>query len=235
MDGETEMIEVSDNAGVRTIALRRPERRNAMNLAMAREVHAALEDLTGVAAVIVTGDDRAFSAGADLKEGGGSDQPGTNWFHAMDRLSSLTIPTVAAIEGHCLGGGLELAMCCDLRVAGEAAGLGLPEVRHGVFPAGGGTQRLPRLVGEGRARWLLLTGRTIDGATAERWGLVQLLVPTGEALATAEALATEVAGHPRPAVEAIKHLLAHGADVPLERGLQLERDTLRWLTGRAGT
>lgn len=235
MSTEFETIEALHQGSVLTIRLARPARRNAMNVTMAREVHQVLGAIGEISAIVLTGDDTAFSAGADLKEGGGADQPGVNWFDAMDRLRALRVPTIAAIEGHCLGGGLELALCCDLRVAGEGANLGLTEVRHGVFPAGGGTQRLPRLIGDTRARLLLLTGRTVDAATAERWGLINEVVPAGGALEAARALAAEIAAHPRPAVEAIKHLLDHGADLPLERGYQLERDTLRWLTGRAGS
>jgi enoyl-CoA hydratase/carnithine racemase len=212
---ETIATDLSDE--VLTITLDRPARRNAMDVVMAREVHAALGALDGVGAVVLTGAEGTFSAGADIKSGSGVGGGGITWFDTFDLLLGLEVPVVAAIEGWCLGGGLELALCCDLRVAGETARLGTPEVRHGVFPAGGGTQRLPDVVGRGRAKELLLVGDPLDAATAERWGLVNRVVPEGSALAVARELAVRMAGHDRAAVAAIKRLTADQLDAGIAR------------------
>ena len=132
------------------------------------------------------------------------------------------MPTIAAIEGNALGGGLELALCCDLRVASERARLGLPEVRLAVIPGAGGTQRLPRVVGLARARELILTGRILDADEAERIGLVNQVVPAGEALAAARAIGEEIAERGPLAVREAKRLIDAAADLDLEAGLAAE-------------
>jgi enoyl-CoA hydratase/carnithine racemase len=134
------------------------------------------------------------------------------------------MPTIAAIEGNALGGGLELALCCDLRVASERAKLGMPEVRLAVIPGSGGTQRLPRIVGEARAKELILTGRVLDAAEAERIGLVHRVVPAGEAVAAAQAIGEEIASRGPLAVREAKRLIAAAADLDLEAGLAAELD-----------
>ncbi len=120
--------------------------------------------------------EKAFSAGADLKAIGTDGSPPGGIQQLADLIESLAVPVVAAIHGHCLGGGLEIALACDLRIAQTGASLALPEVRLGVIPGGGGTQRLPRLIGPGRARWLMLSGERISAAQAEAWGLVDFVV-----------------------------------------------------------
>jgi enoyl-CoA hydratase/carnithine racemase len=193
---------------------------------------AALEaaDPGEVRAVVVTGrGDRAFSAGSDV--GGFEAHRGAGGRAAFareeavgSRLATLPMPTIAAIEGNALGGGLELALCCDIRVASERARLGLPEVRLAVTPGAGGTQRLPRTVGLARARELILTGRIVTAAEAERIGLVHEVVPNGEARARADAIAADIADRGPLAVREAKRLLDLALDVDLEAGLAAELD-----------
>ncbi len=134
------------------------------------------------------------------------------------------MPTIAAIEGNALGGGLELALCCDIRIASERARLGLPEVRLAVTPGAGGTQRLPRVVGLSRARELILTGRVLSAAEAERIGLVHEVVPAGQARARADAIAAEIAERGPLAVREAKRLLELAASADIETGLAAELD-----------
>lgn len=119
---------------------------------------------------------RAFSAGADIAAFRADGEPPVGLQPLADLIEGLGVPTVAAIDGYCLGGGLEIALACDVRIATGRSTVGLPEVRLGLIPGGGGTQRLPRLVGQGRARWMMLTGEMVDAAKAEAWGLVELVV-----------------------------------------------------------
>ncbi len=134
------------------------------------------------------------------------------------------MPTIAAIEGNALGGGLELALCCDIRVASERARLGLPEVRLAVTPGAGGTQRLPRVVGAARARELILTGRVLDAAEAERIGLVHEVVPAGDAVARATAIAEEIAQRGPLAVREAKRLIDLATETDIDTGLAAELD-----------
>src|SRR4051794_18698909 len=179
---------------VAIIALNRPAKLNAMNNAMAAELHTAFELPSNVRALVLTGNARAFSAGWDLTEADEAEtEEVVSWPTMLTRLATLPVPTIAAIEGYCLGGGLVLAMCCDLRVAGTSARLGVPEIKRGFFPGVSGSQRLTRLVGRARAKELMFFGAHIDAETAERWSLINRVVPTGEALATATRLADELA------------------------------------------
>lgn len=214
--------------GVVTLTLNRPEKRNALTSVMAAELVKALDAVAGARAVVITGDRRAFSAGGDVSEvlDEDNDVPGRGWFEANDALAAVGVVTVAAIEGFCLGGGLELALCCDLRVASTTALLGTPELHHGIFPAGGGTQRLPRVVGLARAKELMLLGAPIDVDTAAAWGLVNRIVPAGEALEHATALAGQFVDKAPAAVGAIKRLSELAFDVPLAEGLAAERAAL---------
>jgi enoyl-CoA hydratase/carnithine racemase len=180
-----------------------------------------------VRAVVVSGNERSFSAGSNVAEfeaqheSGGRDR----FIHeerVASRLARLPMPSVAAIEGNALGGGLELALCCDIRVASERARLGLPEVRLAVTPGSGGTQRLPRIVGQARAKELILTGRVIDAAEAYRIGLVAEVVPAGEAHARALEIAEEIATRGPLAVREVKRLIHVAAEDDLETGLAAE-------------
>jgi enoyl-CoA hydratase/carnithine racemase len=177
-----------------------------------------------VRAVVVTGaGDRAFSVGSNVKEfelNRGAEGQARFELEARvaQRLASLPMPTIAAIEGSALGGGLEIALCCDLRVASESAQLGLPEVRLAVTPSTGGTQRLPRVVGLARAKELLLTGRIISAAEAHRIGLVNEVVPAGTAAARARQIGEEIAERGPLAVREVKALVDGALDWTLEEG-----------------
>ena len=181
-----------------------------------------------VRVVVVSGrGDRAFSAGSHVGEFEAQRGAGGRERHALEervasRLACLPMPTIAAIEGNALGGGLELALACDIRVASERAKLGLPEVRLAVTPGAGGTQRLPRLVGMARAKEMILSGRIIDAAEAERIGLVSRVVPAGEARPAADEIAREIAARGPLAVREAKRLIDIALDVDLEAGLAAE-------------
>jgi len=199
------------------------------------ELGTALATLEGAApgdvrAVVVSGrGERAFSVGSNVKEfeaHRSSPSGGRRRFElearVAQRLAALPMPTIAAIEGDALGGGLELALCCDLRVASERAKVGLPEVRLAVTPSTGGTQRLPRIIGMARAKELLLTGRVIDAAEAARIGLVNEVVPAGEALARARAIGEEIALRGPLAVREVKRLVDDALDLDLASGHEAE-------------
>ena len=181
-----------------------------------------------VRVVVVTGSgERAFSAGSDVGEFEAQRGPGGRERLAMEArvsraLADLPMPTIAAIEGNALGGGLELALACDLRIASARARLGLPEVRLAVTPGAGGTQRLPRVIGPARARELILTGRLIDAAEAHRIGLVNEVVPAGEAWVRADELAAEIATRGPLAVREAKRLIDASTDGDLDAGLAAE-------------
>jgi enoyl-CoA hydratase len=186
-----------------------------------------------VRAVVVTGrGDRAFSVGSNVKEfEAHRDSPdgGRARFELEARiaqqLAGLPMPTIAAIEGNALGGGLELALCCDLRVASERAMLGLPEVRLAVTPSTGGTQRLPRIVGIAKAKELLLTGRVIEAAEAERIRLVNEVVPAGRAVDRAREIGEEIAERGPLAVREVKAMVDAALDWPLAEGHRAETET----------
>jgi enoyl-CoA hydratase len=204
---------------------------NLVTLDLTRQLDdalAAIEVDTDVRAVVVTGTgDRAFCAGSDVKEfeslrGRVGEGKLILEKAVYMRLARLPVPTIAAIQADALGGGLELALCCDMRVADEKAKLGLPEVRLGVMPGSGGTQLLPRVVGLAKAKELILTGEIIDGAESERIGLVNQVVPSGTALEIAIGLAETIATRGPVAVQEAKRVLDAGADLPLDEGLVRE-------------
>lgn len=192
-------------------------------LAMLEAAHA-----DDVRAVVVSGrGDRAFSAGSHVGEFEAQRGPAgrerlTLEERVASRLAGLPMPTIAAIEGNALGGGLELALCCDLRVASQRARLGLPEVRLAVIPGAGGTQRLPRVIGLARAKELILTGRVLDALEAEHIGLVHEVVPAGGAIARARAIGEEIAARGPLAVREAKRLIDAALDRELEAGLAAE-------------
>lgn len=208
---------------------------NLVTDALLDELDAALATLEAAApgdvrAVVVTGaGERAFSAGSDVKgfeshQGAAGRPHFTREEAAMERLAGLPMPTIAAIEGNALGGGLEIALACDIRVASEGAKLGLPEVRLAVTPGAGGTQRLPRVVGVGRAKELTLTGRILDAAEAELIGLVSRVVGAGQARAAADEMALEIAQRGPLAVREVKKLIDLSTDVDLATGIRAEID-----------
>jgi enoyl-CoA hydratase len=197
------------------------------------ELGAAIATLAAAApgdvrAVVLSGrGDRSFSAGSHVGEFEAQRGPaGRARFELEERvlreLAELPMPTIAAIEGNALGGGLEIALCCDLRIASLRAKLGLPEVRLAVTPGSGGTQRLPRIVGPARAKELILTGRVIDADEAGRIGLVSEVVPAGQALARADVIAAEIATRGPLAVREAKSLIDGAWDLPIEAGIAAE-------------
>jgi enoyl-CoA hydratase len=197
----------------------------ALSAALATLAAAAPGD---VRAVVVSGrGERAFSAGSHVGEFEGQAGPGGRERLAFEagvsrRLADLPMPTIAAIEGHALGGGLELALCCDVRIASERSKLGLPEVHLAVIPGAGGTQRLPRVVGAARAREMILTGRVVTADEAARIGLVHEVVPSGEAVARATAIGEEIAARGPLAVREAKRLIDAATDLDLDAGLDAE-------------
>jgi enoyl-CoA hydratase len=209
--------------------LNRPQVRNALNL----EVRARLADeITAHAAdadircLIITGSDVAFAAGADISEmaeAGPVEIMGRNVQRYWQAIMDCPKPVIAAVEGFALGGGLELALCADIVVAGEGARLGLPEIKLGILPGGGGTQKLTRLVGRQRAMLLLLTGKLFSAAEALNMGVVSELAPTGQALHRAMEIAREIAMMPPISVLQIKEIVNAGLNAPLDTALMLER------------
>jgi enoyl-CoA hydratase/carnithine racemase len=232
----TGLVRVEVAGRVATVTLDRPEALNAISTELALDLAAALEPLAvdpGVGAVVLTGaGDRAFCVGADLKQRASFDDQG--WFvqreafrRGFAAVRRCPLPTVAAVSGFALGGGTELAISCDLVVAATDATFGLPEVRLGLVPAGGGTQLLVRRVGRSAARDLVLTGRRVGAAEALELGLADRVVPGGEVLAAAAALADELAGNAPTAVRMAKWALEVGADLPLEAAMEVEDQAWR--------
>jgi enoyl-CoA hydratase/carnithine racemase len=214
--------------GVAVIRLDNPKV-NALSAALLAQLEAAAaalaEDPPG--AVVVTGGDRIFAAGADINEFGGPDRArevAANFRRALDALAAIPRVVVAAIAGYALGGGCELALACDLRVASERAKLGQPEILLGIIPGGGGTQRLARLVGPARAKDLILTGRQVDADEALRLGLVDRIVPHEEVNDRALDLAAELARGPVVAHGLAKQAVDQGLDRPLAGALDLESE-----------
>jgi enoyl-CoA hydratase len=211
---------------------------NALSAALLHELEAEVDRLDGddaTRAIVLCGaGDRAFVAGADIKEFPALRDAEADQTSAAHRLHSLghrmdaaRTPFVAAIKGYCLGGGLELAMCCDVRICADDAQLGQPEIKLGLIPGGGGTQRLPRLVGPGRANLLNLGGEFIDAATAYTWGLVEQVVPGAELISAATAVASGFAARSPHAVAVIRELARTTRDLSLEEGLRREADAFR--------
>lgn len=194
------------------------------------ETLAAIESDREVRCVILTGTgERAFCAGSDVKEfeslkGRVGDGKLLLEKAVYRRLANLPMPSIAAIQADALGGGLELALCSDIRIADERAKLGMPEVRLGVMPGSGGTQRLPRVIGVARAKEMILTGQIIDAAEAGDIGLVNKVVPAGEAVAAATAMAETIASRGPVAVREAKRAIDIAGDTPLDEGMARELD-----------
>ncbi|MCL4760251.1 MAG: enoyl-CoA hydratase/isomerase family protein [Burkholderiales bacterium] len=222
-------IEVSARGAVTLIRINRPEAANALSLGARDALEAALAAFDGDAsariAVLTGAGDRHFCAGADLQ---GSPTPPSSTLLDRDdrpllRDLGLSKPLIAALNGHALGGGLELALLADIRLAADHATLGLTEARLGSMPGSGGTQRLPRLVGLGHALLMALSGERIDAQEAMRWGLVSRVVPGAQLLDAALALAERIAANAPLSVRAIRHAMREGMEMPLGQGLALER------------
>ena len=225
-----QFVRWSREDGVATLVVDRPPL-NALSYQAKEEIAACLEEVAAdpdVRCLVLFGaGGRAFSVGSDIKEFPEvtarrlGRQRALHEHGVYNRLDFFPIPTIAAIEGHCLGGGLELALACDLRVAGERSSLGLPEVKLGVFPAGGGTERLPRLIGEARARELIYTGEPVDAREAWRIGLVNRVAPAGQALAAAQELARAIAARSATTLRTVKAVLDRGLTLPLLEAQQV--------------
>ncbi|HVY61084.1 MAG TPA: enoyl-CoA hydratase-related protein [Planctomycetota bacterium] len=216
MPYETILLDVKD--GVAVITLNRPDVRNAINLAMVEEIHDALTELStreDVLALVLTGaGGKAFAAGADIAELlARTHQDALRSINTalFKRVEDFPRPTIAAIRGFALGGGCELALACDMRIAGEGARFGQPEVSLGIMPAAGGTYRLPRLVGLGRAKELIFTGAIIDAREAERIGLVNRVVPDDQVLDAALEVARKIASQAPLAVRLSKLIMNQAA------------------------
>ena len=222
---------VAGHDGVALVTIDRPEARNALSFALLSELADTLEVLDRggrIRVAVLTGSgDRAFAAGADIVEL--ADQTperlrAERQFESWDRIWAIGIPLVAAVRGFALGGGCELAMSCDLIVAGDDAQFGQPEIRIGVMPGAGGTQRLTRAIGVARAMELILTGRSIPAAEAHAAGLVTSVVPAGDTILAALELADRIAAMPPLAVRAAKRSVLAAAELPLAAGLRAERE-----------
>jgi enoyl-CoA hydratase/carnithine racemase len=214
------------------VTLNRPAALNALNTALRLDLKHffnAVQSDRDVRLVVLTGAGRAFCAGADIKEWKApssivedrQERLRLSFWHTMSRCE---LPIIAAINGYALGGGCELAMCCDLRIASDQARLGLTEVSLGIIPGGGGTQRLPRLIGRGKALELILTGKHIDAHEALRLGLVEQVVPHDQLLAAVEELAQTIASRAPLAVKYAKEAIVRGSALPLEEGLKVESE-----------
>lgn len=226
--GEYVALEVSN--GVATIRLSRPPM-NALNLQVQREfaeAAGAADADDAVRVVIVYGGPKVFAAGADVKEMADWDvataeAAGKDLHGAFDAVAAISKPTIAAITGYALGGGLELALCCDLRIAGDNAKVGLPEILLGIIPGAGGTQRLTRLVGPARAKDLILTGRFVDATEAAALGIVDRVVAPDDVYTEAVALAQRLARGATHAQRAAKRAIDAALDGTLADGLAVER------------
>ena len=227
MNYETILVSRSERVG--TITLNRPEALNALNSQVKAEVTAAAAEFdadAGIGAIIITGSAKAFAAGADIKEMAAlsfSDVFGADFFAAWGRLAAIRTPLIAAVAGHALGGGCELAMMCDVLIAADTAKFGQPEIKLGVLPGMGGSQRLTRAVGKAKAMDMILTGRTIDAAEADRIGLVSRVVPADELLAQANAVATTISQMSRSASRMAKEAVTRACESSLAEGLLYER------------
>jgi len=231
-----DVVQMQLTDGIATVVIDNPPV-NAMDRTMRAGLKRAFADLRGradVKAIVVACAGRTFVAGADIKEfpalreaassEGGSARGIQKLGHRMDASRT---PFVAAIQGYCLGGGLELAMCCDVRICSDDAKLGQPEIKLGLIPGGGGTQRLPRLVGIGRAMLMNLGGEFVDAATAYDWGLVEKVVPREELDAAALEIAGSFAARSPHAVAVLRELARTTRDLPLEEGLRREAEGFR--------
>lgn len=222
------------------IGLNRPAKMNAINSRMIAELDGLLDHIAsdeGIWAVVLKGSEKFFAAGGDLGEMKHFEtvvegfQFGTAVQRTFLKLAGLPQPTIAAVSGLALGGGCELCLACDLRVAAENASFGLPEIKVGILPGGGGTQRLSRLIGAGKAKELLFIGEAVDAHEALRIGLVNRVVPTESVLQEATALADRLAKRPRFGLQTIKKLVNEGLEMDLHSALSYETRCLGSLFG----
>lgn len=224
---ETIIVETRGRAGL--ITLNRPQALNALNAALVREVNAALDAFeadAAIGAVVITGSEKAFAAGADIKEmrtKGYMDAYLEDFIGPWERVTRTRKPVIAAVAGFALGGGCELAMMCDFIIAADTAKFGQPEIRLGIIPGAGGTQRLTRAVGKAKAMEMVLTGRMIDAGEAERCGLVARVVPAAQLLEEALKAAETIASFSMPAVMMAKEAVNMAHETSLAEGVRAER------------
>jgi enoyl-CoA hydratase len=224
---ETILVERRERVGLLT--LNRPKQLNALNTQVAREVLAALREFDAdrnIGAIVITGGARAFAAGADIAEMADksfADLQAQDLFADWDAVRGIGKPVIAAVAGYALGGGCELAMLCDFIIASEDAQFGQPEIKLGILPGIGGSQRLSRAVGKALAMDMVLTGRSIGAAEAKTVGLVARVVPASELLQTALEAAHTIAGYNLPAVRLAKEAVNRAQEVPLAEGVLHER------------
>ncbi|MGU3497100.1 enoyl-CoA hydratase/isomerase family protein [Xanthobacteraceae bacterium A53D] len=236
------MVKLTQEGALALITLDRPEALNALSFDIIRRIGAAIDEAAGwdIRALLFTGaGEKSFCAGADIKELMGRSlmeeragaELGQNTFAKLDGFK---VPSIAAINGYAFGGGLELAMACTFRVAAPKAKMGLPEIKLGLIPGYGGTQRLPRLIGEARAMEMVLTGKTVSAEEAHAMGLVNR-VAEGDVVEAAKAFAAEFTGYGLPALALARSAVQRALDVPVHEGLRIEADlsTLSYRTNDA--
>jgi enoyl-CoA hydratase len=222
-------ILVKQEGRVGVIALNRPESLNALNVQVCGEVLTAARDFDAdpeTGAIVITGSERAFAAGADIKEMAANsymDMHKSNWFSGWDELAKVRTPLIAAVAGHALGGGCELAMICDFIIAADNARFGQPEIKLGVIPGMGGSQRLTRAIGKSKAMEMILTGRTMNAQEAEQAGLVARVVPASGLMDDALATAGTIAGMSKPITFLAKETVNAAYEMSLSEGVRFER------------
>lgn len=232
-----ETIDVTRSDRVLTIRIARPKALNALNAQVLEEMldcAAGFDGDAGIGCIVITGDDRAFAAGADITELAPqtyASMRGRNVFAGWDRFATLRTPKLAAVSGYALGGGCELAMMCDLIVAADTARFGQPEIKIGCIPGIGGTQRLTRLVGRARAMDMILTGRMIDAQEAREMGLVSRVFPAAELGAEAARIAETIAAYPKDIAMMARDCVNHAEETGLSAGLRFERQMYHALYG----
>jgi enoyl-CoA hydratase len=224
-----ETIAVESRGAVGTITLNRPKALNALSARLVEELNAAIDAFEAdarISCMVLFGSEKAFAAGADIKEMadfGFIDAFQGEHGAAIERVARARKPLIAAVSGYCLGGGLELVMMCDIIIAADSAKFGQPEITLGIIPGMGGTQRLPRYVGKAKAMDMILTGRTIDAAEAERAGLVSRVVPSGDLTEEAMRVADKLADYSLPGLMAAKESVNVAFDSTLSAGIRFER------------
>jgi len=232
-----EHILVTTAEGVGVITLNRPHVLNALNQVLMEELATAMEAMDrddGIRCLVVTGNERAFAAGADVREFADAttaDMVRGYRFQQWERIRRISKPVIAAVSGFALGGGCELAMSCDMIIASETARFGQPEIRLGLMPGAGGTQRLTRAIGKSRAMEVVLTGRNFTAQDALAWGLVSRVMPVELYLDEAKRLAREIAAQPAIAVRMAKEAVLHAFETTLGGGLEFERRCFHLLFG----
>jgi enoyl-CoA hydratase len=236
----SDLILSETHGPVLVLRLNRPEALNALNVALMQALAAALADAeadAGVRCIVITGNEKAFAAGADVRE-----MQGKSYAQALAEdmfgpevaaIARIRKPIIAAVSGYCLGGGCELAMLCDFILCSDTARFGQPEVNLGIIPGMGGSQRLTRAVGKAKAMEMVLTGRMMDAAEAERAGLVSRVIPLGDLMAEAVKAATAIAGKSALAVMAAKEAVNRAQETSLTEGLLFERRQFHAMFGTA--